>query len=100
MQMPAARPKDVVVSGRVSPEFAEILSAEALDFVARLHRQFEPRRQELLARRAERQKEFDAGKVPDFLPETKKIRDTEWRVAPQPADMLERRVEITGPTDR
>src|SRR6185503_19443428 len=90
----------IAVSGRVTAEFAEILTPEALEFVARLHRQFEPRRQELLAKRAARQKEFDRGALPDFLPETKRIRDAEWQVAPQPKDMLDRRVEITGPTDR
>ncbi len=100
MQLPLARPEDVSLSARVSPEFAPILTPEALDFIARLHRKFETRRQELLARRAARQKDFDAGKLPDFLPETKKIREQEWLVAPQPKDMLERRVEITGPTDR
>jgi malate synthase len=90
----------VALSGRVTTEFAEILSPEALEFLARLHRRFEPRRQELLARRAARQKEFDRGALPDFLAETKKIRAGEWRIAPQPKDMLDRRVEITGPTDR
>jgi malate synthase len=88
------------VLGRVTPQFAEILTPEALEFIALLHRNFEPRRQELLAKRAERQKEFDAGKLPDFLPATKSIRDAEWTIAPQPKDMLDRRVEITGPTDR
>src|SRR2546421_10115478 len=88
------------VSGRVTPEFAGILTPDALDFVARLHRKFEQRRQSLLAARAARQKDFDAGKLPDFLPETKKIREGDWRVAGQPKDMLDRRVEITGPTDR
>src|SRR6185503_20628130 len=85
----------VQVSGRVSPEFAEILTPEALEFVAKLHRRFEPRRQELLAARAKRQIEFDRGVLPDFLEQTKKIRQAEWTVAPQPKDMLDRRVEIT-----
>src|SRR3954466_13209384 len=88
------------VLGRVTPEFAQILTPEALFFVAKLQRKFGARRKELLAARAARQKEFDAGKLPDFLADTKKIRDDEWRVAPQPKDMLDRRVEITGPTDR
>src|SRR5690349_21127437 len=90
----------ISLSGRMTPAFREILSAEALEFIARLHREFEPRRQELLARRAARQKEFDAGKLPDFLRETKKIREQDWTVASQPKDLLDRRVEITGPTDR
>jgi len=93
-------PGGVEIHGAVTPEFARILSAEAVAFVAKLHRTFEPRRQELLAARAARQKEFDAGKLPDFLPETRKIRESEWKIADQPKDMLDRRVEITGPTDR
>ena len=79
---------------------AEILSDEALAFLAGLHRQVRRRRLELLARRTGRQKLFDAGKLPDFLPETKSIRDGDWKVAPIPADLLDRRVEITGPVDR
>ena len=90
----------VEVHGPITPEFAQILSPEAVAFVAKLCRQFEPRRRELLAARTARQKEFDAGKLPDFLPETANIRSSEWKIAPQPADMLDRRVEITGPTDR
>src|SRR5437763_14691705 len=100
--MPISVPKaqDIQVSGRVTAEFAQILTPQALDFVAKLHRAFESRRQELLARRAARQKEFDAGKLPDFLPETRQIRENDWKIAGQPKDMLDRRVEITGPTDR
>jgi malate synthase len=80
--------------------FAEVLSPGALAFVASLHRRFQPRRQQLLARRAARQAEIDAGALPDFLPATRAIREAEWRVAPPPLDLLDRRVEITGPTDR
>src|SRR5881394_1239614 len=100
--MPISVPKaqDLQVSGRVTAEFAEILTPEALDFIAKLHREFEPRRQELLARRAARQRDFDAGKLPDFLPETRQVRENDWKVSPQPEDLLDRRVEITGPTDR
>jgi malate synthase len=102
MNAPAtvALPAGVEITGPITPQFAEILTPEALAFVAKLHRAFEARRQELLAARAARQKEFDAGKLPDFLPQTKQIRESEWTVAPQPKDMLDRRVEITGPTDR
>jgi len=95
-----ALPNGVKVSAPISPAFAQILTPQALAFVAKLHRQFDARRHELLARRAERQKQFDAGALPDFLPETKKIRESDWQIAPQPADLLDRRVEITGPTDR
>jgi malate synthase len=90
----------VEVLGRITPQYAEILTPAALAFTTKLHRQFESRRQELLARRAARQREFDAGKLPDYLPETAKIREADWTIAPQPHDMLDRRVEITGPTDR
>jgi malate synthase len=88
------------VLGKVTPEFASILTPDALAFVAKLHRKFEQRRQSLLAARATRQREFDAGALPGFLNDTKNIREAEWRIAPQPTDMLDRRVEITGPTDR
>src|SRR5262245_13041618 len=100
MHMSAPLPQGVSITGPISKEFAQILTPEALGFVAKLHRKFEARRQELLQRRAARQKEFDRGVKPDFLPETKKIRDGDWQIAPQPKDMLDRRVEITGPTDR
>jgi len=100
--MPLSAPKvnDIRVGGRVTAEFSQVLTPAALDFIAKLHREFEPRRQELLARRAARQREFDAGKLPDFLPETRQVRESDWKVAAQPKDMLDRRVEITGPTDR
>ncbi|HEY5899740.1 MAG TPA: malate synthase A [Burkholderiales bacterium] len=100
MPISAPRARNVEVTGRVTAPFAEILSSEALDFLAKLHREFEPRRQELLARRAARQKEFDGGGLPDFLAETRGVREREWKIAAQPKDMLDRRVEITGPTDR
>jgi malate synthase len=88
------------ISGRITPSYAEILTPDALAFIALLHRQFEGRRRELLAMRAARQREFDAGGLPDFLPETKTIRESDWIIAPQPHGLLDRRVEITGPTDR
>src|SRR3989337_2708519 len=100
MHMSAPLPQGVVVSGVITPAFGEILSPEALGFIAKLHRRFESRRQALLAARAARQGEFDAGAVPDFLESTKEIRESDWLIAPQPKDMLDRRVEITGPTDR
>jgi malate synthase len=100
MPTSVATARGIEALGRSSPEFATILTPEALAFVEKLERKFGARRHELLARRAARQKEFDAGKLPDFLAETKEIRASEWRIAPQPQDMLDRRVEITGPTDR
>jgi malate synthase len=78
----------------------EILSPDALAFVAELHRRFDVTRRELLAARVERQERIDAGELPDFLPQTREIRESDWRVAPVPADLQDRRVEITGPVDR
>ncbi len=91
----------VVVRGRLGPRYADILTRDALAFLAELHRRFEGKRRALLAARAERQKRFDAGELPDFRRETKHIRDDDsWRVAPVPPDLNDRRVEITGPVDR
>src|SRR5438876_5277662 len=78
----------------------DILSSRALDFLAALARRFEPERRRLLERRVARQKELDAGRLPDFLPETRDIRDREWTVAPIRPDLTDRRVEITGPVER
>jgi malate synthase len=78
----------------------EVLNDEALAFIAELHRRFDGRRRALLAARAERQQAFDSGALPDFLPETRDIREGDWRIGGIPADLLDRRVEITGPTDR
>ena len=106
---PKAKPKTkaaaavagVVVRGRMGPRYADILTRDALAFLAELHRRFDGERRALLAARAERQKRFDAGELPDFPRETKHIRDDDsWRVAPVPADLNDRRVEITGPVDR
>ncbi len=93
-------PEGVSIGGVVSPDFEKVLTKEAVAFVADLQRRFNPRREELLAARAERQKRLDAGEKPDFLPETAKIRESDWTVAPLPQDILDRRVEITGPVDR
>ena len=91
----------VVLRGRMGPRYADILTRGALAFLAELHRRFDGKRRALLAARAERQKRFDAGELPDFPRETKHIRDDDsWRVAPVPADLNDRRVEITGPVDR
>jgi len=90
----------VQILGKITSEYAEILTPEAIAFVAKLCRAFEPRRQELLAKRVQRQIELDAGKLPDFLPETRNIREGEWTVKPQPIDLQDRRVEITGPVER
>ena len=78
----------------------EILTEDALEFVAGLHRRFNPRREELLAARTERQARIAAGELPDFLPETRELRGADWRVDPAPPDLQDRRVEITGPVER
>jgi malate synthase len=78
----------------------QILNPKAIHFLTRLAREFEPHRQQLLERRRTRQMEIDAGALPSFLPETAHIRQMAWTVAPIPRDLLDRRVEITGPVDR
>src|SRR5262245_6561351 len=88
------------IKATVPPEFAYDLSTDAQEFVAELARRFEPRRKELLARRKERHQRLLAGELPIFLPETESIRRADWKVASIPADIENRRVEITGPVDR
>ena len=90
----------IEITRKVTSEYAEILTPAALAFVARLQRAFGARRNELLAARAERQREFDAGKRPDFFSETRAVREGDWTCAPYPPDIADRRVEITGPVDR
>src|SRR3979409_1485578 len=97
--MPASDPGIRVVTPPPS-DCADVLSSAALGFLAALARRFEPERRRLLARRRERQQELDAGRLPDFLPETKDIRDRDWTVAPIRPDFTDRRVEITGPVER
>jgi len=88
------------VRGSLTDAYRQVLTSEALAFLTALHRRFDKRRRELLDRRVARYQEIQAGKMPDFLPETKAIREAEWTVAPIPADLQDRRVEITGPVDR
>ena len=90
----------VEILGPVAPEHASILTPEALRFVADLDRAFEATRQDLLRKRRLRQQEILAGRMPDFLAETRGIRDADWRGASIPDDLRDRRVEITGPVDR
>ncbi|WP_322493798.1 malate synthase A [Chloroflexus sp.] len=96
----AQLPAGVTITAPITPEYAEILTTEALEFLATLHRRFNARRLELLARRTERQRALDAGERPDFLPETAHIRESDWTIAPFPPQLNDRRVEITGPVDR
>jgi malate synthase len=94
----AGYPSGVQVTAEVTPAFAEILTPEALALVAKLSRAFESQRQTLLGRRVERQAAIDSGARPDFLPETAQVRAGDWTVAPIPVDLMDRRVEITGPS--
>ncbi|HEV3503997.1 MAG TPA: malate synthase A, partial [Actinomycetes bacterium] len=94
-----AYPDGVEVHGPAREKYGAVLSDEALGLVAELQRELGPTRAALLARRGERQADFDAGVLPDFLPETASVREGDWRVAPVDA-IADRRVEITGPTDR
>jgi malate synthase len=90
----------VTITDRAPEHAAEVLTPEALSFVGQLHRSFNPRRLRLLGERRERQARFDAGELPDFLPNTRRVReDPDWRVAPAPPDLDDRRVEITGPVE-
>ncbi len=98
--MANSMPDGVEILGPITDAVDQVLTSEALAFVADLHRTFNPRRQELLQKRAERQRAIDEGELPGFLRETADIRAAEWQVAPTPADLNDRRVEITGPTDR
>ncbi len=90
----------IEVLGPIGPQYDEILTSEALRFVASLQRTFGARREQLLARRVEAQKKIDSGVLPDFLQETAEIREGDWKVAPIPPGLEDRRVEITGPVDR
>lgn len=92
-------PAGMKITGEILPAYEDILTPEALALVDKLHRAFEPRRQELLAARVERAKRLDAGEIPDFLPETKNIREGDWKVSPVPQALECRRVEITGPVE-
>src|ERR1700757_4680055 len=100
MTTPSASPRGVQILASSHPAQERVLTPAALEFIVELQRRFNPRRVELLAARAERQKRLDAGEKPDFLPETRGIRESEWTVAPIPADLQDRRVEIPGPVDR
>jgi malate synthase len=93
-------PPGVAIQAPLKPGFDRVLTADALALVARLHRAFEPRRKQLLARRVERARRLDAGERPDFLAETRDVREAQWTIAPIPHDLQCRRVEITGPVER
>lgn len=92
--------KDLEITGAYKAGYETILTAEALEFLKDLHHRFNAKRKNLLQKRVERQQTIDKGQMPDFLPATQQIRDGDWQVASLPDDLLDRRVEITGPVDR
>src|SRR5688500_8214476 len=100
MDTKIALPAGMTLNAPLLPEYERVLTPQALEFVARLCLRFEPRRQQRLAARPLRQPETDPGSLPDFLPATREIRESEWTIAAQPKDLLDRRVEISGHTDR
>ncbi len=93
-------PEGIIIRADVPADHAAILTPPALEFIAGLERSFRPTRARLLARRAERQAELDRGIKPDFLSATRPVRESAWTIAPVPAELADRRVEITGPVER
>ncbi len=93
-------PQNVKITGKMTPQFEQILTEEALEFVVTLQREINSRRESLLAERVKVQAKIDEGYLPDFLSSTKHIRDAEWKITSTPKDLQDRRVEITGPPDR
>jgi len=100
MTLATAKQDGIAVTASNGSRQDEILSPAALAFLADLQREFNGTRKRLLKLREERQKRLDAGELPDFLADTRHVREGDWRVAPIPADLMDRRVEITGPVDR
>lgn len=100
MASQAVQVDGALITAPIKAAYTDILTPEAVEFVTRLARRFTPTRDTLLRRRQQRQMEIDSGKLPDFLPDTAPIRSGDWQVAPCPPDLQDRRVEITGPTDR
>ena len=98
--LPSVLPTGVTIHAPIKPGYSTILTRDALAFTAKLARKFEPRRRELMAARATRQAAFDVGLRPGFPVETASVREAQWTVGPVPRDLQDRRVEITGPTDR
>lgn len=92
--------ESIQIKGSLAPEYSDILTPDALNFLAALHRNFNSRRLELLSMRDSRQKDLNKGNYPQFLPQTEHVRHSQWQVAEAPADLMNRRVEITGPVER
>src|SRR2546428_9826675 len=97
---PMAKTADIEIQGPKVARSKQHPTPSAIEFLGRLHKEFEPRRRELLERRTEVQEQILGGEMPAFPGETKRVRETDWRVGPLPKDLGRRRVEITGPTDR
>ncbi|MHA1164998.1 MAG: malate synthase A, partial [Alphaproteobacteria bacterium] len=93
-------PEGLEITGVIKPGYEQVLTKDALQFVAGIARKFDATRRELLAARGTRQAEWDAGALPDFLPGTKDIREGDWKIAGVPDDLQKRWVELTGPTER
>nr|MBX2805196.1 malate synthase A [Hyphomicrobiales bacterium] len=93
-------PSGVEITGALKPGYETILTHDALALIASLARGFEPRRRQLMDIRTNRQQTLDAGALPDFLPETADLRESDWTIRGIPGDLSDRRVEITGPTTR
>jgi malate synthase len=100
MTASSSLPAGITLRAPVPDEYAAILTSPALDFVAGLARAFQPVRARLLARRVQRQQELDRGARPNFLDETRSVRESDWTIAPLPKELADRRVEITGPVER
>src|SRR5260370_85237 len=98
--MPPSPSFGLDIRGAMTSTYEALWTTKAKKFIVDLAAGFAPRRDQLLARRIERQKQFDAGASPDFVPETAAIRSGDWKVAPIPVDLEDRRVEITGPVER
>jgi malate synthase len=99
MTIPHSEPA-ISVEAPLPSDAEDVLTPEALRFLTGLQHRFDARRRELLEKRAVRQKAIDAGKLPEFLPETESIRKANWKAKPIPKDLMDRRAEITGPVDR
>src|SRR5689334_8273250 len=97
---PVASVAGAEIAAAAAPRQDEVLTPEAIEFVAELERRFGARRRELLHARVERQQRLDQGELPDFLAETREVRESDWTIEPVPPGLQDRRVEITGPTDR
>jgi len=96
---PNVLPAGMQITGPIHPDYETVLTADALALVAKLHRAFNGRRHELLSARTERQSRIDTGEMPDFLPETKLIRESRWTITPLPKALERRHTEITGPVE-